>query len=74
MYIGGFYLQPDRFVKLEISFNKIMDRCKNNSGPTIIIVGDFNAGDIYWDENLIESHSQKHLFMKSYYDYWISST
>jgi len=63
MYIGAFYRQPDRFdnelVKLEASLNKLNEISKNNSNPTIIIGGDFNAGDINWDDNLVESHTTK---------------
>ncbi len=36
-----------------------MDICKNNPNPAILIGGDINAGDINWDENLAESHSQQ---------------
>ena len=63
MYIGAFYRQPDRFdnelVKLEASLNKLMEISKNNSNPTITIGGDFNAGNINWDENLVESYTTK---------------
>ncbi len=50
MYTYSFCHQPDCYdnelIKLETSLNKIMDINKNNPNPTIIIAGDFNAGDI----------------------------
>ncbi len=57
-----FYHQPDFYdnllVKLEISHNAIMDISQNN--PTqMIIGGDFNAGNINWDENVVELYSKK---------------
>jgi hypothetical protein len=59
MYIGAFYRQPDRFdnelVKLEASLNILKEISKNNSNPTIIIGGDFNSGDINWEDNQVES-------------------
>ncbi len=63
MYICGLYCQPAYFdnelVKLETWLSKAMDINKNNPNPTIITVGDFNAGDINWYENLAEYDSQQ---------------
>ncbi len=68
MYIGGFYCQPDHFDnelgKLETSPYKIMDICENNLNTTEIIGGNFNAGNINWDENLVKSCSQKKSFWR----------
>ncbi len=36
-----------------------MDVSKNKPNPTIIIERDFTAGNINWDDNLVESHSRK---------------
>ena len=55
LYTGVFYRQPDREIEqlqlLEKSINIIKDKMKNNANSILMLGGDFNLGDIDWEDN-----------------------
>ena len=53
LYLGAFYRQPNNKTNqiegLKSSLEKVSDLTKHSKNATIILGGDFNAGDIDWD-------------------------
>ena len=55
LYVGSFYRTPSdrsthQVLELEKSLNVIQNKTKNNPNATVVVAGDFNVGDICWDE------------------------
>ena len=63
MYVGVFYRQPnyktEQLKCLENSLNIIKDKLKTNPNSIIMLGGDFNAGDIDWENHLIKPNTDK---------------
>ena len=61
--IGAFYRQPnhkvDQLEQLEKSLDQVTNKFKNNQNTTILLAGDFNAGDIDWDARLVRPNSSR---------------
>ena len=62
LYVGSFYRQPsqrstEQLDELEKSLNYISNLTKNNPNPTLFLGGDFNLGDINWDDLSIFTNS-----------------
>ena len=56
LYIGSFYRQPsqcstEQLDEPEKSLNYISNLTKNNPNSTLFLGGDFNLGDINWDDS-----------------------
>ena len=56
LVVGSFYRPPNQGVspilELESQLSEIMDTFRNNPKTTLILGGDFNAGDIDWETGL----------------------
>ena len=62
LYVGSFYRQPSQrstqqLDELEKSLNYISNLTKNNPNSTLFLGGDFNLGDINWDDLTIYTNS-----------------
>ena len=56
LYIGSFYRQPSQCSTQQLdepekSLNYISNLTKNNPNSTLFLGGDFNLGDINWDDS-----------------------
>jgi hypothetical protein len=62
MYVGVFYRQPDHKTEqlkcLENSLKIIKNKMKTNPNSILILGGDFNAGDIDWENHLINKNNK----------------
>ena len=62
LYVGSFYRQPSQHStkqldELEKSLNYISNLTKNDPNSTLFLGGDFNLGDINWDDLIISTNS-----------------
>jgi hypothetical protein len=62
LVIGAYYRPPDSRSEpiddLESGISYIFDKFRNNPHCTVILGGDFNAGDIDWNTHTAHDHSQ----------------
>ena len=64
LFFGAFYRTPSEHTtrqldELDKSLEHIKQLTRNNPNATIIVGGDFNAGDIDWDTNTVPSGSNQ---------------
>ena len=72
MFVGSFYRPPSDNITSMESFDKslqqVTDMCRNNTKATIIVAGDYNAGDIDWDLCHVNANSSKNLICQKLID------
>jgi len=62
LFVGNFYRPPNgnasnQLDELEKSLYFISNKIRNNPNHTVMLVGDFNLGDIEWDSETVDPKS-----------------
>ena len=63
LYVSTYYRPPDepadRLEKFEAALDQLLSKTDRNNKATLLIGGDFNIGDVDWENGMVKENSKK---------------